>query len=164
MDFMKLAAERYSVRKFDGRKLEKEVLDKILEAGHVAPTGCNNQPQRILVITGDDALEKIKKCTKYHFDAPCVMLICYNKRECWTRRYDGAICGIVDASIVTTHMMLEAFELGIGSTWVMSFDPAAIRTEFNVPEDYEPVALLPMGYPAPDAEPFHLHAQFRPID
>ena len=121
MDFLKLAADRYSVRKFTNTHLEQDIIDKILKAGHLAPTGCNYQPQRILVMNSDEAVEKLKKCTKCHFNAPTAMLICYNKDECWTRKYDGKTCGVADACIVTTHMMLEATELGIGSTWVMHF-------------------------------------------
>ena len=162
MDFLKLAAERYSVRSFNGKPLEKEVIDKILEAARIAPTGCNYQPQRILVINTEEALAKLKDCTRCHFDAPCAMLICYNKDECWTRPYDGSRSGIVDASIVTTHMMLQAWELGVGSTWVMHFNPFKMREEFAVPENVEPVALLVMGYPADNAVPNERHTVYRP--
>ncbi len=164
MDFIKLATERYSVRKFKKEHLSKEVTDMILQAAHVAPTGCNNQPQRILVLNTEETVNKLKNCTKCHFDAPTAMLVCYNKDEVWTRKYDGKNCGVSDACIVTTHMMLEAFELGVGSTWVMHFDPAAMRENFNIPANIEPVALLVMGYPAEDAEPSPLHSQFRPVD
>ena len=91
MDFLKLAADRYSVRKFTNTHLEQEIIDKILKAGHLAPTGCNYQPQRILVINNDEAIEKLKKCTKCHFDAPTAILACYNKDESWVRKYDGAL-------------------------------------------------------------------------
>lgn len=164
MDFLQLAADRYSVRKFTDAHLAQETLDKILKAGHLAPTGCNNQPQRILVMNSDEAVEKLKKCTKCHFNAPTAMLICYNRDECWTRKYDGKTCGVADACIVTTHMMLEAAAIGIGSTWVMHFDPAAMRSEFAIPDNIEPVALLVMGHPAPDAAPMDLHSTFRPLD
>lgn len=164
MDFQKFAEERYSVRKFKQEHLSKEIIGKILKAGHIAPTGCNYQPQRILVLNTDESIEKLKKCTKCHFDAPTAMLICYNKDECWTRKYDGASCGIVDASIVTTHMMLEAHEVGVGTTWVMYFDPFGMREEFNIPDNVEPAALLVMGYPAPDAEPLNLHFEQRSMD
>ena len=115
MDFLKFASERYSVRKFDNNHLKQEVIDKILAAGHVAPTGCNNQPQRILVINTDESIAKLKKCTVCHCDAPCAILVCYNEKESWKRRYDGALSAPVDASIVTTHMMLMAHSLGVGS-------------------------------------------------
>lgn len=164
MDFLTLAEKRYSVRKFKNEHLTTEVIKKILKAGHLAPTGCNYQPQRILVLNTDESAKKLKLCTKSHFDAPTAMLICYNKNECWTRKYDGATCGTVDASIVTTHMMLEAAEIGVGSTWVMHFDPFKMREEFNIPEELEPVALLVMGYPAEDAEPMHLHGEYRDED
>ena len=81
MDFLKFATERYSVRKFQDKKLEKEVIDKIIQCGHVAPTGCNFQPHRILVLNSNESIEKLKKCTKCHFDAPNAMIICYNKDE-----------------------------------------------------------------------------------
>ena len=164
MDFLKLATERYSVRKFTDKPLEKEVIEKIIKAGHIAPTGCNYQPQKVLVINDNEALAKLKDCTRCHFDAPCAMLICYSKDECWTRPYDGSQSGIVDASIVTTHMMLEAWELGVGSTWVMHFNPFKMRETFEIPENIEPVALLVMGYPAPDASPNERHTVYRPIE
>ena len=163
-EFLKLAEKRYSVRKFKDIHLEQEKINKILNAGMLAPTGCNNQPQRILVINSDDSIQRLRKCTKCHFDAPTAMLVCYNKNECWTRKYDGKTCGVADACIVTTHMMLEAEELGIGTTWVMHFIPEAIKCEFEIPDNIEPVALLVMGYPAEDAEPSPLHTEFRPID
>ena len=80
------------------------------------------------------------------------------------RPYDGAQCGVVDASIVTTHMMLRAWELGVGSTWVMHFNPFKMREAFEIPEDVEPVALLVMGYPAPDAVPNERHTAYRPME
>lgn len=164
MDFMQLATERYSVRKFKDTHLEQEVIDRILADGHVAPTGCNYQPQRILVLNTDEALKKLDRCTKCRFGAPTAMLICYNKKECWTRKYDGKTCGVSDACIVTTHMMLAAWELGVGSTWVMHFDPAAMRETYEIPDYIEPVALLVMGYAAEDAVPAKLHYEYRPLE
>lgn len=163
-DFLSLAADRYSVRKFKEEPVEQAAIDKILLAGHLAPTGCNNQPQRVLVIRSEEGMEKLRACTKCHFGAPMAMLVCYHKDECWTRRYDGEACGWTDASIVTAHMMLAAHDLGVGTTWVMHFDPFAMRRAFELPEEWIPVALLPMGYPAEDCAPAPLHGQFRPME
>ena len=69
MEFQKVISERFSVRQFNSQKLTKEDIDKILSAGHIA-TGCNYQPQMILVINSDTAIEKLRKCTKCHFNAP----------------------------------------------------------------------------------------------
>lgn len=163
-NFIDLAAERYSVRKFQDRKVEQEVIDKILAAGHLAPTACNYQPQRILVINSEEAIAKLKDCTRCHFDAPAALLICYSKEECWKRKYDGKSSGEVDASIVTTHLMLAAQSFGIGTTWVMHFNPEKMTAAFNIPDDIEPVALLVMGYPHDEAEPYAGHSEFRPIE
>lgn len=163
MDFMKLAKERYSVRNFLDKHLEQEIIDKILDCGHIAPTGCNLQPQRILVLNTDESIIKLKNCTKCHFDAPTAMLVCYNKDESWVRKYDGALSAPIDASIVTTHMMLMANSLGVGTCWVMHFNPEAMTKEFNIPDNYIPVALLVMGYPHPDAKALEMHKKTRPL-
>lgn len=164
MDFFKLASDRYSVRKFENKHLEQDVIDKILACAHIAPTGCNLQPQRLLVINTDQSIEKLKKCTKCHFDAPTAILVCYNKDESWVRKYDGALAAPVDASIVATHMMLMAHSIGVGSCWVMHFDPVAMRNEFNIPESIEPLALLVMGYPHKDSKPIEMHLKTRPFE
>ena len=70
MSFLDLAKERFSVRRFDARPVEQEKLDRILEAGNVAPTGCNNQPQRVYVLKSAEALAKIRSLTRCAFDAP----------------------------------------------------------------------------------------------
>lgn len=164
MDFEKLIDERYSVRNFKSEHLEQTVIDKILEAGHKAPTGCNYQPQRILVLNTDESIEKLKECTKCHFNAPTAMLVCHNRDESWKRVYDGALSSPVDAVIVTTYMMLAAQNEGVGTCWVMHFDPDKMCETFSIPENIEPVALLVMGYPSDDAKPLDLHFKSRPID
>lgn len=164
MDFLKFASERYSVRKFEDKHLEQEVIDQILAAAHVAPTGCNYQPQRILVLNTDESINNLKQCTKCHFGAPTAILVCYNKDESWVRKYDGAISAPADVSIVATHMMLMAQSLGVGSCWVMHFDPLKTREVFHIPENYEPYALLVMGYAHEDAAPHEMHSSFRPLD
>ena len=78
MDFEKLSAERYSLRKFDTRPVEQEKLDLILEAGRNAPTAHNNQPQRIFVFRSPEALEKADACMDCHFHAPVVIGVGYD--------------------------------------------------------------------------------------
>lgn len=163
-DFLQLAAERYSVRSFRPESVSGEDLERILRAGHLAPTACNLQPQRILVLRGEEAIAKLRRCTKCHFNAPTALLVCYDRDRCWRREYDGKESGDIDASIVATHMMLEAASLGVGSTWVMYFIPEAVRKEFDIPDNIVPTALLVMGYPAPDAKPFPGHTEFCPME
>ena len=164
MEFEKLICERYSVRKFLPEHIPQNIIEKILDAAHKAPTGCNYQPQRILVLNSDESIEKLKNCTRCHFNAPTAMLVCNNKEESWKRPYDGALSSPVDAAIVATHMMLAAHDNGVGCCWVMHFNPTVMRETFNIPENIEPTALLVMGYPSPDAKPLDLHSKFRPME
>ena len=164
MDFEKIITERYSVRNFKSEHLPQMVIDKILEAGHKAPTGCNYQPQRILVLNTDESITKLKNCTKCHFNAPTAMLVCHNKDESWVRKYDGALSSPVDAVIVTTHMMLACQNEGIGTCWVMHFDPSAIKSEFNIPDNVKPLVLLMLGYPSDTSVPHEFHIKNRPIN
>lgn len=161
MEFNKLISERYSVRRFKNEHLPQKVIDEILEASHKAPTGCNYQPQRILVLNTDESVDKLRECTKCHFNAPCAMLICHNKDESWKRVYDGALSSPVDAVIVSSYIMLAAWNIGVGSCWVMHFDPAKIREYYSIPENVDPVALIVMGYPADDSRPFDMHFNYR---
>ncbi|AGK97547.1 nitroreductase family protein [Clostridium pasteurianum] len=163
MNFIELAKKRYSLRNFDVKKVEQEKLDLILQAGQLAPTAVNYQPQRILVIESDEALAKLKDCTIYHFNAPMALLICANKVESWKSTYDGKVHTDIDASIVATHMMLQAAELGLGTTWVGNFDPIAVRNAFNIPSNIEPVCILPIGYPSKDAKPNPNHTKRKNI-
>ena len=164
MEFERLISERYSVRSYREEHLSQTVIDRILAAGHKAPTGCNYQPQRILVINTDESIARLCTCTRSHFGAPTAMLICHNKNESWRRPYDGALSSPVDAAIVTTHMMLAAHDMGVGACWVMHFNPAAMKETFGIPEEVEPVALLMLGYPAEDAKPIEMHYKTRPIE
>ena len=164
MDFLELAKERYSCRSFLSKKVEMEKLEKVLEAGRLAPTGRNNQPQRILVLQDKQELEKLKECTVYGWNAPAIMIVCYDREVSWKRKADGADGGIVDASIVTTHMMLEIANLGLGTTWIGSFDPEKVREVYRIPDSYEVVALLPVGYPSEEAKPSDNHDKRLPLE
>jgi nitroreductase len=163
MTFLDLAEQRYSVRKFSDKPVEKEKIDGILQAGRLAPTACNNQPQRILVLESAEALAKLKNCTPCHFDAPAALIVCYDRNVSWKRPYDAKDHGDIDASIVCAHMMLEAAELGLGTTWVCYYDPAAVIREFSLPENLVPSSILPLGYPAADAAPAPLHGERKPL-
>lgn len=164
MTFNELAKNRFSCRKFQNKKVEQEKIDLILNAALVAPTAVNRQPQKILVLTDDDKLKKLKDCTKYDFDAPLCFIICTQNQKAYTRRYDNKNSAEIDASIVTTHMMLQAQDIGLGTTWVMAFDPIKVRESYQIDEELEIVALLPTGYPAEDAPVNPLHSTFVDIN
>ena len=159
-----MAKARYSVRKFKGDAIEEEKLAAILEAGRVAPTACNNQPQKVYVVKSEEARGRLSEVCRYTFDAPVVLVIGYDKERDWkNRRMPGYGSGETDAAIVTTHMMLEAWEQGIGSCWVGAFAADSVREALSLPETIRVTALLPLGYPADDAEPAAIHTTYRDL-
>ncbi|WP_407462934.1 nitroreductase family protein [Methanobrevibacter sp.] len=162
-DFLQLAEERYSVRHYSQKEIESEKLDKILKAAQIAPTAANFQPQRIFVLKSEEALEKARSVTPYCFNAPIVLLICYDKDVSW-KAVDGHDSGVVDASIAITQMMLEAWDLGIGSVWVRGYDKRVLDEVFDLPSNLESVALLPIGYPSEKARPAPPHSRKFPIE
>lgn len=162
-DFLILAEERFSVRSFTDEPVLPDVVGRILRAGHVAPTACNLQPQRIYVLQSREALTRLKACTPCHFDAPLALLVCADLDSCWERPFDGQPSGLIDASIVATHMMLQAAAEGVGCTWVMHMDPETLAAEFDLPDHEFPVCLLMMGYAAGDAIPAPGHLRKRPM-
>ena len=162
MNFYELAKDRYSVRTFKPDPIEKEKLDKILQAGRIAPTACNYQPQRIFVAKSEDARQKLAQVCQCTFGAPVILVVCYDRDRNWkSNLMPGYESGETDAAIVTTHMMLQAWELGIGSCWVGLFNADEVSNILGLPENLTVSALLPMGYPAENAAPLPLHTQFR---
>ena len=144
MEFENVIRKRESTRKFSKKKVEKEKLDKILEAGRIAPTAKNIQPIKIYVVESDDGLLKIDKASPCRYNARTVLLVCGNKKEAFSK---GDFSSYeMDASIITTHMMLEATNVGVDNIWIELFDANIIKDEFNLPDDLIPVCLLPLGY------------------
>jgi nitroreductase len=158
LNFESLVKERCSIRSFKPQPVESDKLAVILEAGRVAPTACNYQPQRIKVASSPEDLARIDKCSPCRFGAPLVLVACYDADVSAKRSsIDGKELGELDASIVTTHLMLAAASLGLGSCWVAHFDPDALSKEFGLPKNIVPIALLPIGHPADDAKPAKMH-------
>lgn len=164
MDFATLSAERYSLRKFSAQPVEAEKLNLILEAGRNAPTAHNRQPQRMFVMQSPEALEKVDGCMECHFNPPVVIVVAYDPKEAWDREGDGKNHGEIDAALATAQMMLQAADLGLGTTYVGMFDPEKIRAAFPQCKDLTPIAVLPLGYPAENAHPSRLHTSRKPVE
>ncbi|MBR4109161.1 MAG: nitroreductase family protein [Oscillospiraceae bacterium] len=164
MDFFELAKSRYSVRSFKDMPIEEEKLQMILEAGRFAPTAKNCQPQRIYVAKSEESRKKLASVCSCTFDAPLILVVCYDReRECKRSLTPGTQTGEMDTSIVCTHMMLQAWDLGIGSCWVGYYNDDEVAAVLGLPEHIRVAALLPMGYPADDAKPLNCHFQSREL-
>lgn len=154
MDFLELAKNRYSCRKYDARPVEEEKLRLVLEAGRVAPSAVNFQPWHFYVIRGHKNLQRIHPV--YHREwfrsAPCVIVICGDHGRSWKRK-DGKDHCDIDIGIVTDHMTLQATALGLATCWVCNFDASMTGELLGLPDQLEPMVLLPLGYPVDRADP-----------
>ena len=157
MKFLELANKRFSVRKYLMKEVEQEKLDLIFKAANVAPTAANRQPVRYFVLRSKEALSKIKEVTAYHFEAPLWILVAYDCDLSWKNKHTQQDKGDIDSAIVITHMMLQATELGLGTCWIGSFDANKAQTIFNLPSNFVPVAMFPLGYPDPEHKPSPSH-------
>lgn len=155
MEFEEVIRKRTSVRKFSDKTLEQEKLNKILEAGRLAPTAKNSQPNKIYVVKSKEGLEKIDKASRCRYGASTVLIICGNKEEAYHKGEYSTY--EMDSCIIATHMMLEATNLNVDNIWIESFDESILREEFNIPNDFIPVCMLPLGYKAEDCPQNPLH-------
>ena len=159
--FMDLARQRFAVREYAQTPVEQAKLDSILEAGRLAPTAKNVQPQHIYVLQSPEAITKINELTRCAYGAPVVFLVCYDADQVWSK--DGHDTGDMDCSIVGTHMMLEATELGLGTCWVKWFDPTEVAAAFELPANHKPAFLMPCGYSSENAKPSDHHFSRKPL-
>ena len=176
MDFMDISKKRVTVRQFSQRPVEEDKVLKILEAGRWSPTAVNGQPQRILVLNTPESLAKVrafcsfgydqkyvdmaKECddkthgqVNFYYGAPLVLLVSFDTTACWTHPQSGQSSGATDATIVATHMMLEAASLDLGTVWISYFDEPKARELLRLPDTWQPVCMLYIGYPAEDFQP-----------
>ena len=176
MDFIEISKKLVTVRKFSQKPVEDEKIEKILQAGRWSPTDVNLQPQRILVLNTPENRDKVrqfcsfgynqkyvdlaKECdnkeqgkVNFYYGAPLVLFVCYDATACWIHPQSGKSSGATDATIVATHMMLEAASLDLGSVWISYFDEEIARDLLELPESWQSVCMLYIGYPADDYEP-----------
>ena len=142
---MDLIMKRKSTRKYTNEKISDELIEKILEAGNSAPTAKNIQPQKIYVVKTKEGLEKIDKASPCRYNAPVCLLVCGDKDKAFSKKDYSTY--EMDATIVATHMMLEATNLGIDNIWIEMFDPDIIREEFSLEDNiYLPLVLAGKKY------------------
>ena len=164
MDFLELAKERYSCRKMNEKSVEKEKIEKILQAGILAPTATNAQPYKIWVVESEDTKKRLAEANRYIFGAEIFFIVGAKKDAAWVRKFDNHNFAEIDASIVATHMMLEITDLGLATTWVGHFDEPKLKEVMPELKDYELIAIFPVGYPAEDALPNERHNIRRSIE
>ena len=154
MDFDDVIRRRYSVRAYKADPVSDEDLDGVLEAARLAPTACNLQAFRLVVIhtAGREAELKRVYASDWLTQAPLVIAACGLADRTWTRG-DGRNYVDVDTAIVMDHLILAAASRGLGTCWIGAFDADAARDVLGLPPQVEPIAFTPLGYPANSPKP-----------
>ena len=139
---------RYSVRGYKPDPVDDDTLGKVLEAARRAPTAANRQAFRLIVIhtRGREKELALVYGRPWFTDAPLIIAVVALPGEAW-RRMDGKPYDEVDATIAMDHLVLAATALGLGTCWIAAFDPDAAREVLGLPDDAEPIAFTPLGYP-----------------
>jgi len=144
MNVVEAIKSRRSIRKFKPDSIPPEVLKKILEAGRLSPSAGNRQPYKIIAVTDEKLREEMSKgrSNKFIKDAPVVVVGCDRVGDDWSRRWS-----MVDTTIALEHIVLAAWSMGVGSCWIGDFSKPTLRELLEIPQDYEIVAQIALGFP-----------------
>ena len=154
MEVFTIIGKRRSIRSYEKKSVEKEKLNRILEAGRLAPSASNKQPWRFIVVTDDKVKEKLRAAydKEWFVTAPVIIIGCAVPEEAWVRM-DGQEYWMVDVAIAMQNMILTATELGLGTCWIADFAENAVRKTRKLPSSIRVVAMTPLGYPAEEKRP-----------
>lgn len=152
-NFLELCLSRHSVRAYKDTPLPAEALAYVMECVRMAPSAVNKQPWRFRLLTERTQLDLLARCydRDWFATAPACFIVCRDTEAEWVRAHDGKPHGDIDVAIAVEHLCLAAAEKGLGTCWVCNFDTQLCRELFQIPDSWEPVVLVPIGYPADTA-------------
>lgn len=150
MDFYELIQNRESIRNYDPERLvNAEVLNRILNAGRLAPSASNKQPWKFVLVSSPEKLKEVREC--YHREwfqqAPHVLVVVGDKSAAWTRSYDGYNSIETDLTIAMDHIILAAENEGVGSCWIVAYDYDILAKAIGLKENEVIGCITPLGYP-----------------
>ena len=148
MEFSDVINERYSVRGYLDKEVEKEKLEYVLKAATIAPTGVNAQPFKVFVIDTKKYKQELSEIygAKWFVEAPLVLAVVGIKNKAWTRPWDQKNIADIDATIVMDHMILAAADVGLGTCYIGAFKKYEAHKFLELDENEEVVLFTPLGY------------------
>ena len=147
-EFMTIATQRYSCRNYSERKIERDVITLVIDAARLAPSACNRQPWKFIVLDNGDLMHEIAACygREWITEAPALIVAVGEHEAAWHRE-DGKDHTDIDLAIAVEHICLAAATLGLGTCWVCNFDARRCSRALGLKDSEEPVAIIPIGYP-----------------
>jgi nitroreductase len=141
-------SQRSSVRAYKATDVEEDKLKKILEAGRLSPSASNRQEWKFIVVRDKETKKKLAKAAfgqTFIGEAPVVIVACGTESK--TIMACGQPAYTVDVSIACAFMILQAYELGLGTCWIGAFKEDEVKKILKIPEEVRVVAMTPLGYP-----------------
>lgn len=146
MDVMKAIKERRSIRNYENKAVKKTQIKKLLDAARWAPSASNNQPWEFIVIRDKQIKEEIARIKGQHFIAEAPVVIAFVTSPSTSHFHK------VDGSLATQNFQLAAWEMGLGTCWIGTFDRKKVKKLLNVPEEKHLLTVMPLGYPAEERQ------------
>jgi len=158
MKLLELINERQSVRRYSSKPVEKEKIEQCIEAAYLAPSACNAQPWKFVIIDDEELKNKIAKETYNpvisfnHFvpQSPVIIAIVVEKSPIVPRvggRIKHKPYYLMDIGIAAEHICLQAAEIGLGTCMLGWFNEKAVKKLINVPKERDIPLLISIGYP-----------------
>jgi nitroreductase len=146
MDLFEAIKSRRSVRRFEEKPVPEELIKRVIDAGQWAPSACNRQDWKFIIVDSKEVKERLLKETTAHFvgKAPLLIFVIYSNRTDNLEYKDH----LLSAAMAIQNMQLAAYSLGLGACCVNNLPiKSKLRKILNIPRSYDPVALLCLGYP-----------------
>lgn len=157
MAFLELVKKRYSVRTYTSKPVPRDILLKCIEAARLAPSACNAQPWRYIIVDKKELVEKIGEevCSGiYSFNNfvknAAALIVVVSDKEGFIRKVGSYIKGtnyyLIDIGIACEHLVLQATELGLGTCWIGWFDEKKLKRILNIPRNKRVDVIISLGY------------------
>ncbi len=146
MNLYEAINHRRSVRQYKSKPIEPDKLDRLWEAVRLAPSACNLQPWKFLVLNSPAMRKTVRPILQdWTTKAPLLVIALGNRNLAWRR--DGESIHAVDVAIAMEHLILAATAEGLGTCWICAFDRRALSQALQLEPEWDPVAVTPLGYP-----------------
>ena len=148
MDFYDVIKSRRSIRSYKSDPIPEKSLKKIADAIQQAPSACNLQPWKFLLVTNEKKRNDICSCYggKWLTEAPAILVAIGNKDLCW-KRPEGTPITDIDIGIAMEHAVLAATAEGLGSCWICAYDMEEMNKTMHIIDPWSILAITPLGYP-----------------
>jgi len=157
MSFLDLVSRRQSIRSYLNKPIPKDDILKCIEAARLAPSACNVQPWKFVVVDEKNLIDKIvdEACLGIYsmnkfIKSAAALIVVVSQKESFLRKIGSALKGtnyyLIDIGIACEHLVLQATELGIGSCWIGWFNEKKLKSIMQVPKDKKIDVIISLGF------------------